>query len=102
MFKTKILNLIRFIHFDWLAKIELTGPGPPHHPIVVSYCFTRVLLYAKMLRETETEETIGFFVAFLSLVAFQLEVERGPWAPLATHRGEGELLLKNGTIDRCA
>ena len=26
-----------------------------------------------MLKETETEETIGFFVTFLSLVAFQLE-----------------------------
>ena len=33
----------------------------------------RVLLYAKMLKETETEETKGFFVTFLSLVAFQLE-----------------------------
>ena len=25
-----------------------------------------------MLKETETDETIGFFVAFLSLVTFQL------------------------------
>ena len=32
----------------------------------------RVLLYAKLLKETETDETIGFFVTFLSLVAFQL------------------------------
>ena len=28
-----------------------------------------------MLEETETEETRGFFVAFLSLVTFQLEAE---------------------------
>ena len=33
-----------------------------------------------MLKETETEETIVFFVSFLSLVAFQL----GGLAPLAT------------------
>ena len=32
----------------------------------------RVLLYAKMPKEAETEETIVFFVTFLSLVAFQL------------------------------
>ena len=30
----------------------------------------RVLLYAKMLKETETEETIVFFATILSLVAF--------------------------------
>ena len=40
----------------------------------------RVLLYAKMLKETKTEETIVFFVTFLSLVAFQL----GDLGPLAT------------------
>ena len=46
----------------------------------------RVLLYAKMLKETKTEETIVFFVTFLSLVAFQLGGgARDPWAPpLAT------------------
>ena len=38
----------------------------------------RVLLYAKMLKETKTEETIVFFVIFLSLVAFQLG---GPGLP---------------------
>ena len=37
-----------------------------------------------MLKETETEETIVFFVAFLSLVAFQLGGPRPPGPPLAT------------------
>ena len=33
-----------------------------------------------MLEETETEETRGFFVAFLSWVTFQLEAGGGiPW-----------------------
>ena len=32
------------------------------------YCCTQ-----KMLKNIETDETIGFFVTFLSLVAFQLE-----------------------------
>ena len=39
------------------------------------------LLHAKMLRETESEETISFFVTFLSLVAFQLGVGRTPGLP---------------------
>ena len=37
----------------------------------------RVLLYAKMLKKTDTEETIVFFVTFLSLVAFQLRGRPG-------------------------
>ena len=51
-----------------------------------------------MQRETETEETIGFFVTFLSLVAFNWRWG-GPPGHLATPKGGGELLLKNGTID---
>ena len=42
-----------------------------------------------MLKETESEETIGFFVIFLSLVAFQLEEAQGPSPPpLATPMGK--------------
>ena len=41
-----------------------------------------------MLKETEREETIGFFVIFLSLVTFQLGEAWGPSPPpLATHMG---------------
>ena len=39
--------------------------------IIVSNIFTRVLLYMKMLKESEKEKTIGIFVIFLSLVTFQ-------------------------------
>ena len=35
-----------------------------------------------MLKETESEDTIGFFVIFLSLWAFQLREARGPSPPL--------------------
>ena len=49
---------------------------------IVNYCCTSVLLHAKMLKETEAEETTVFFVTFLSWVAFQLG---GPWASLVTH-----------------
>ena len=75
----------------------MRGPGLPGRQIVANECFTRELLYAKMLEETEPEET-GYFVTFLSLVALQL---RGCSAlpPLATPMDGGELLLKNGTID---
>ena len=34
-----------------------------------------------MLKETKTEETIGFFVTFLSLAAFQLEGGPVPCPP---------------------
>ena len=34
-----------------------------------------------MLKETETEETIAFFVTFLSLVAFQLRGGGPPGSP---------------------
>ena len=51
---------------NWLAKIDLRGPGPLVFSIVVRYCCKR-----KMLKRTETEETIGFFVTFLSLMKFQ-------------------------------
>ena len=37
--------------------------------------------YAKNAKETETEETIRFFVTFLSLVAFQLGGGRAPCPP---------------------
>ena len=65
-------------HLNWLAKIKLKGPKPPLINIIVNYFCTRVLLYAKMLKET-----IVFFVTFLSLVAFQLGGS-GPLPPLAT------------------
>ena len=50
------------------------------------YCCTRIRCPRKMLKETETEETIGFFVTFLPLVAFQLggRATRPPPPLLAT------------------
>ena len=40
-------------------------------------CCTRVLLYAKMLKETELKKQV-FFVTFLLLVAFRLGGGLGP------------------------
>ena len=37
--------------------MNLGGLGPLVVNIIVNYCCARVLLYAKMLKETETEET---------------------------------------------
>ena len=50
----------------------MEGARAPWINIIVNYCCTSVLLYAKMLIETETEKTIVYFVTFLSWVAFQL------------------------------
>ena len=49
----------------------------------------RVLLYARNAKNFETYETIGFFVTFLSLVAFQLEGARAPYFPLAVPMSRG-------------
>ena len=42
-----------------------------------------------MLKNIETDETIGFFVTFLSLVAFQLEGARAPYPSLAASMSRG-------------
>ena len=49
--------------------------------IIAGYYCTRVLFYAKMLKKTETEETIVFFVTFLSLVGFQWGEAESPDPP---------------------
>ena len=36
-----------------MVQIELRVPGPPGCQFIVHYCCTRVLLYAKMLKEIE-------------------------------------------------
>ena len=63
-------------HLNWLPKIELRGPGPPgrqYYNLVILHLCTLVHEDA-----SKTEETIEFFVTFLSLVSFQL----GGQAPL--------------------
>ena len=76
-FRTKAVNFTRVIHSNWLAKIKLRGPAPLVVNIINTYRHV-YCLYAKMLKETETEKTIGFFVIILSLEAFQLGGGRPP------------------------
>ena len=50
--------------------------------IVVNFCCKQ-----KMLKETETKQTVRFLVTFLSLVTFQLGGRAGslvPWTSLST------------------
>ena len=51
----------------------------------------------KMLNEIETKETTGFFVTFLSLVAFLLEGPKPPSPQLKCHSLIQELPAKKGT-----
>ena len=76
------LNIIVEGPFKVAGKNEIEGARAPWITIIVNYCCTRVLFYAKMLKNTETEETMVFFVTFLSLVASQLG--GGACPPLAT------------------
>ena len=51
---------------------------------IVNYCCTRELLYAKMLKETENEET-GLFCQIFVIGGISIEGARAPWAtPVAT------------------
>ena len=45
--KIKTPNFSQVIHFNWLAKIKLRGPGHLVLNIIVNYRCTHVLLYAK-------------------------------------------------------
>ena len=63
-FRTKTLHFLRVIRINWLAKIELRGNRHPWSSILlISY----TVVSEKCWKETETEETISFFVTFLSL-----------------------------------
>ena len=51
---------------------------------IVNYCCTRVLLFAKMLKETENEET-RLFCQICVIGGILIEWAQAPWAtPLAT------------------
>ena len=49
-----------------------SGPLVVNIDIIANYCLTRTLLYGEILKETETEKTVGMVFIFLSLKAFQL------------------------------
>ena len=78
------------IEIGW-QKLNLWGPGSMVVKINVNYFCTRVCCTRKMLIETETEETIGFFVTFLSLVAL-LFGEGRPLNPPPGYAYEPKLL----------
>ena len=52
--------------------------------IIVHYCCKRVCHTRKMLKETKSEETMGFFATVLSLVTFQVGGGRSPLPPPPT------------------
>ena len=64
-FRTKTFDFTLVIRLNWSEKIELMGCAGPRGLFIVNYCCTRVLLYAKMLKETENEETRLFCQTFV-------------------------------------
>ena len=99
------LNIIVGGPFKLVGKHEIEGARALWINIIIDYCCTRVLLYAKRLKETE--ETIVFFVTFLSLVAFQLGVYAYDLGPvLITPSGYaydlGPVLIKLMQLERVA
>ena len=88
-FRTKTIHFLRVIGLNCLAKIDLRGSRGPRSSILL---FTTGVS-EKRKKETETEETIGFFVTFLSLVKFQLE-GRPAWLSLCSNCGKQKRYLK--------
>ena len=52
------------MHLNWMEKIDLSGPRLPTLALVL-VCCARILLYAKMLKETKTEKTKHFLVIII-------------------------------------
>ena len=57
--------------------------------IIASYCYKRILLYAKMLKDTETEETLGFVVIIFIIGGISIGGTQVSWVPLATPMAGG-------------
>ena len=78
-FRTKNLNFTQVIHVNWLSKLNWGGPGL----LVVNLLLIAVVhVYCCTLRCQKKLKNIDFFVAFLSLVLFQLEGGPAPRVPL--------------------
>ena len=54
-------------------KFDLRGPMPPTW-LLTLVCYTRILLYAKMLKETETEKNIPLVVILFIIVFFIISI----------------------------
>ena len=66
--------------FKLIKKIELKGPEPLIVNIIVNYCCTRVLLYAKMLKKTA--DTKLFLLHIYHWWHLDLGERPGPVPPL--------------------
>ena len=75
-FRAKTLHFFRVIRLNWQIKIELRGARGLWSSIMLLV----TVVSEKCWQETETEETINFFVTFLSLVKFQFG-GRALWPP---------------------
>ena len=75
-----------------LAKIELRGLGHLVANINVNYCCIPALSHAKMLKETEAEETIGIFCHIF--ITGGILIGRGA-GPLARRMDDGLNLKKH-------
>ena len=88
-FRTKTIRFFQVLRLNWRAKIDLRG-SLGH--------WSSILLFAtgvskKCWKETKTEETIGFFVTFLSLVKFQLG-GRPAWLSQCSNCGKQKRYLQ--------
>ena len=75
------LNIVVGGPFKLVGKIKLKGPGPPGSILLlITVVCVYSKLYAKMLKETKTEETIVFFVTFF--IIGSISIGGGAGSPL--------------------
>ena len=87
-FRTKTLHFFRVIRLNWQVKIEMRGARGSWSSILLLV----TVVSKKCQKNTETKETINFFVTFSSLVKFQLgggpPRPLPPWLHLFSNKGK--------------
>ena len=82
-FRTKTLDFTLVIRLNWLEKIELRGcagpPGRQYYLLLITV--VRVYCCTQRCRKKPKMKKQGFFVKFLSLVAFRLKRPGPPGPP---------------------
>ena len=65
-----------YMYCKLVANIELKGPRPPGRQFIVNYCCIRVLMYAKILKETEKHK---LFCHIFIIGVILNEGGKAPW-----------------------
>ena len=80
------------MHLNWLANIELKGPGP--HGCQYDWL---LLLYSKNAKKIESKETMGFFWYIFIIGGISIAKGSGPCPPPPFGNAYGTIPYKAST-----